>query len=81
MKPLKGDQLLQSVGNNRFRTFIKLNAGFNTLDKFLRTMDVDARNQMLHDFVSNLEQDKGNLSDAVDVANALEVYQTAVLCV
>lgn len=88
MKPLRGDQLLANVGYNRFRTFIKLCAGFNTLDRFLKTMDAGARTQMLQDFVSNLESSRGDLSAAVDVADAfgsikdstsLKVIESALL--
>ena len=70
MAALKGDVLHEQVGYNRFRTFIKLCAGFNTLDRFLKTMDIKARNEMLQNFVSNLEKNRGNLSAPVQVADA-----------
>lgn len=66
----KGDELLNQVGYNRFRTFIKLCAGFNTLDRFLKTMDPKARELMLQEFVKGLEKDRGNLTAPVQVADA-----------
>ncbi len=66
----KGNELLDQVGYNKFRTFIKLCAGFNTLDKFLMTMDPAARDIMLQNFVQGLEKDRGNLTAPVEVADA-----------
>ncbi len=70
MANMKGDQLLQHVGFNKFQTFIKLCAGFNTLDLFLKTMNEGAKKTILEDFVKNLEANKGDLSAAVEVADA-----------
>lgn len=70
MQAQRGDELLAQVGYNRFRTFIKLCAGFNTLDRFLKTMDPEARKEMLLKFVHDLEKDRGNLSAPVEVADA-----------
>lgn len=66
----KGNELLDQVGYNRFRTFIKLCAGFNTLDKFLKTMNPSARDLMLQNFVGGLEKERGNLTAPVQVADA-----------
>jgi hypothetical protein len=70
MGSMKGDQLLKNVGFNKFRTFIRLCAGFNKLDDFLKTMNEEARKKMLQEFVKNLETNKGDLSAAVEVADA-----------
>jgi len=70
MGSMKGDQLLKNVGYNKFQTFIKLCAGFNTLDVFVKTMNAEARRKMLESFVKDLERNKGDLSAAVEVADA-----------
>lgn len=75
LKPNKGDMLLDSLGYNHFRSFIKLCAGFNTLNTFLTSMNPAQRNTMLANFVSNLDAEKGNLSDAVNVADAIGSIQ------
>lgn len=72
MKPQKGNDFLDSLNKDKFRTFIRMSAGYNLLDTFLRTMtEQDKYNLMasfVHDIDKNLETD---LEDAVDVADAL----------
>ena len=78
----KGNELLDQVGYNRFRTFIKLCAGFNTLDRFLKTMNPAARDLMLQNFVGGLEKDRGNLTAPVQVADAFgSIKDSAALAV
>jgi len=68
---IKGDQLLASVRHDKFRTFIRMCAGYNTLSPFLATMDQDRKSQLMTDFIANLDKgDEDELEDAVDVADA-----------
>lgn len=71
MKPLPGDQLLDKVHKNHFRTFIRMCAGYNTLTPFLTSIDRHQKELLMKDFVAGLEQgDQDDLADAVDVADA-----------
>lgn len=62
---------LQSLNFNRYRTFIKMAAGYNKLDDFLSHMPEDKQKELLDMFVSNLEEGttKESLTNAVDVAD------------
>jgi hypothetical protein len=66
---MNGYYLLEQVNYNRFRTFIKLCAGYNALGKFLSTMPKEQSTEVLKLFVSSLNPDDGNLSEAVNVAD------------
>lgn len=71
MKPMKGDQFLDTLHYDRFRTFIRMCAGYNTLSDFLSTMDDTAKNTLMAGFIQNLQKGKeDDLEDAVDVADA-----------
>ncbi|NDC40828.1 MAG: hypothetical protein EBZ77_04630 [Chitinophagia bacterium] len=71
MKPMPGNQLLDSVHNDHFRTFVRMCAGYNTLSDFLTTMSDTARSQLMNNFISNLQKGADDdLEDAVDVADA-----------
>lgn len=66
-----GDQLFEKVHYDKFRTFIRMCAGYNTLSQFLATMNAEKKAAVMRDFIAGL--DKGNedeLEDAVDVADA-----------
>lgn len=63
--------LLDSLNFYRFRTFIKMAAGFNKLEPFLATMSYAERESVLSRFASGLEEKRGDLEAAVDVADAL----------
>lgn len=65
--------LLKKTGFNRFRTFIQMCAGYNTLQQVLNTMSPVEKNQLFDDIVKNLENTGGNLSPAVEVA---EIYSS-----
>lgn len=66
----RGDSLLMSVNFDRFRKFIKMAAGFNTLNSFLRTLSSpDQSKALMMAFVNNLER-SGGLEDGVDVADS-----------
>ncbi len=71
MKPMTGDQLLDKLHKNRFRTFIRMAAGYNKLSPFLMSMDESKKNDLMREFVANLEKGpEDDLEDAVDVADA-----------
>jgi hypothetical protein len=71
MKPMSGDQLLDTVNKSHFRTFIRMAAGYNKLSPFLLTMKEDKKTALMKGFVSNLELGPDDdLEDAVDVADA-----------
>lgn len=71
MGDMKGDELFAKVHYDKFRTFIRMCAGYNTLSKFLATMDEDKKTALMKDFIANLDKGKDNdLEDAVDVADA-----------
>lgn len=69
MKPPKGDDLLVSVNFDRFKKFISMSAGYNTLDEFLQSMDPQNANALMEKYIANLES-KEDLEDAVDVADS-----------
>jgi hypothetical protein len=66
---LNGFYLLEMANYNHFRTFIKLCAGYNTLSKFLGTMEPEEAEETLRLFVTSLNSEDGNLSEAVNVAD------------
>jgi len=64
-------QFLKELNFNKYRTFIKMAAGYNKLDDFLGKMSADQQKQLLNQFVSDLEDGttKESLTNAVDVAD------------
>lgn len=66
---MNGYFLLEQANFNKFRTFIKLCAGYNALEKFLSTMPEEQAIALLKRFVSELNADDGNISEAVNVAD------------
>jgi hypothetical protein len=71
MKPLKGDQFLDTLHYDHFRSFIRMCASYSTLSDFLATMDDTARTKLMTRFIDGLGKGKeDDLEDAVDVANA-----------
>ena len=73
----RGDSLLMSVNFDHFKKFIKMAAGYNKLDTFLRTMN-NSSEILMKAFVSNLEN-TGTLEDAVDVADSYGSIKDPVL--
>jgi hypothetical protein len=66
----KGDSLLMSVSFDRFKKFIKIAAGYNTLSDFLASFpDKDKAQTLMAAFVNGLERSNG-LEDGVDVADS-----------
>ncbi len=71
MDSTKGNELLAKVHKDKFRTFIRMCAGYNTLSQFLATMDAPQKTTLMKEFVGGLEKGKeDDLEDAVDVADA-----------
>lgn len=65
----RSDSLLISVNGDYFRKFIKMAAGYNTLNDFLSKMDKDNATTTMKAFVIKLENTRG-LEEAVDVADS-----------
>jgi hypothetical protein len=70
----RGDSLIMSVHGDYFRKFIKMAAGYNTLDHFLGTMSKENAETLMKAFVIGLEKPgktkKDDLENAVDVADS-----------
>lgn len=63
------DSLLELLGYDYFKKFIKMSANYNKLDTFLALMSPENSNALMKKFVGGLEE--GNsLEDAVDVADS-----------
>lgn len=67
--PVSGFEFLRNVGDNRFRTFIKMSAGFGKLRPFLQSMTPTHQQMLMIKFASGLEE-YNDLSQAVEVADA-----------
>jgi len=66
----RGDSLMMSVSFDRFKKFIKVAAGYNTLSHFLNSFpDKEKAQTLMTGFVNNLERSTG-LEDGVDVADS-----------
>lgn len=65
-----GYNFLQQMGENRFRTFIKMAASYGKLSQFLATMKPEQQQQLMVKFASNLELDDNEIEQAVEVADA-----------
>ena len=71
MAPMRGDQLLDSLHYDHFRTFIRMCANYNTLSDFLATVDDTTKTTLMSRFAGGLQNGKqDDLEDAVDVADA-----------
>lgn len=72
MSPKRGDEFLNELNKDKFRTFIRMSAGYNTLKKFLATMNEAEKKTLMASFVHNIDDNvETDLEDAVDVADAL----------
>ena len=66
----RGDSLLKTLMFDKYRKFIKMSAGYNTLGNFLSSFPLqDDANNLMKAFVNNLEKSDG-LEDGVDVADS-----------
>ncbi len=75
MKTADGEEFLNSMGNNRYRTFVKMCVGYNTLDQYFALLTQEAKEKLLTGFVSNLEKNNGDLTQPVDVADTFGSIQ------
>lgn len=69
MNTPRADSLLLSINGDYFRKFIKMAAGYNTLNDFLGKMDKENATTTMKAFVIRLENTRG-LEEAVDVADS-----------
>jgi hypothetical protein len=75
-----GYRFLQNMGENRFRTFIKMSASYGKLSQFLATMEPEQRQRLMVNFAANLEQDENDIEQAVEVADAFgSITDTSLL--
>lgn len=65
-----GFEFIQSMGDNRFRVFIKQCAAYGNLNAFLHTMTPEKRKILLVKFAAGLDKDGNDISQAVEVADA-----------
>jgi len=66
----RGDSVLKLVMFDRYRKFLKMAAGYNTLSTFLSSFpDRENASDLMRAFVSGLEK-KASLEDGVDVADS-----------
>lgn len=71
MAPRKGDVFLDELKMDKFRTFIRMCAGYNKLDEFIATIEPQNRNTLMARFVNNIDKNtETDLEDAVDVADS-----------
>jgi hypothetical protein len=67
---MRGDSLLMMMKFDRFKKFIRMAAGYNTLAEFLKSFpDPKQAQSLMTAFVNNLEKSSG-LEDGVDVADS-----------
>ncbi len=69
MREPRADSLLLTVNGDYFRKFIKMSAGYNTLNDFLSKMNKENATTTMKAFVIRLESTDG-LEEAVDVADS-----------
>ncbi|GBL36264.1 hypothetical protein EMGBS15_18590 [Filimonas sp.] len=80
MKPKAGDVFLNDLGNDKFRTFIRLCANYNTLATFLTTMKAEDKTKLMRSFVKGLDNTfEQDLEGATDVANSFGSIQDSLL--
>ncbi len=66
-----GDAFLHSINNNQFRDFLSLCSNYGTLGPFLAGFPTDTKAKLLTAYISNLEDEKDDLSSIVSVAEAI----------
>jgi hypothetical protein len=70
-------EFLHSLGMNKFRTFIKECAAYNTLDAFVAKMSEWERKALFTKLVQGLENENSNLELAVSIADIYGTLKTA----
>ncbi len=80
IKPKSGSEFLESIGKDKFRTFLRLCANYNTIAPFLKSMNDSSKNMLMKDFVTGLDNTlEGDLEGATDVANSFGSIQDSTL--
>lgn len=81
IKPKSGDAFLNDINKDKFRTFIRLCANYNTLTTFLGTMKPDDKKILMRSFVHGLDSTfEQDLEGATDVANSFgSITDTALM--
>jgi hypothetical protein len=75
-----GTDLMQMMGYDKFRTFIRMCANYNTLSNFLGTMPEAESQQLMSKFAKGLGKNKqADIEGAVDVADAIGSISDAKL--
>lgn len=72
---ISGFVLLENVGFNRFRTFIKMISYYGKLNEFLASMTSEEKDIVLRKFIKGISNSKNKLEDAVSIANAISVIE------
>ncbi|MCC6447093.1 MAG: hypothetical protein IT215_00200 [Chitinophagaceae bacterium] len=71
IKPKSGDEFLNDIGKDKFRSFLRLCANYNTLNPFLASMKDSNRFVLMREFVTGLDNTlEQDLEGATDVANS-----------
>ena len=70
---------MEKMGFNRFRTFVQMAAGYNTLQELLATMPINQQDLLMERIVVDLDKTGGNLQPAVEVADIYGSLQTDTL--
>jgi hypothetical protein len=65
------DTFLKNINNNQFRDFISLCANYGTLEEFLSKCTPQCKHDLLVAYISNLENQKDDLSSVVLIAEAI----------
>jgi hypothetical protein len=74
-----GYHFLESMHFNQFRTFIKLCAGYNTLNTFLTTFSDEGKSLLFKKFINGLGGNENSLGEAVNVADTFGSLEDTVL--
>jgi hypothetical protein len=74
----RGDSILQKVGYDHFRKFLKMASGYNKLNDFLAAMPDSTATSLVKQFVAGLDGMNG-IVEAVDVADAFASMSDSLL--
>jgi hypothetical protein len=71
-KDQSADSILNLVHNDKFRKFMRIAATYNTLTDFLHHMPSERSRQLIHLFISDMENndEEEEVANAVDIADA-----------
>lgn len=76
---IDGYDFLHTMNFNRFRTFIKLGAGYNTLNNYMALIDTTNQDLLLNHFVNSLGDNLSDLGEAVNVADTFGSLEDSIL--